>query len=114
MDIPVDYQHAVGPVMNLSIARSYRNVIEDTKAHGSVRGGVMAGWSDECDCICGITVKDLIDCYCRPARRQPRDFEGLRADCGIQINEGNAALAQASNMVDQSEAVTAHDVLVGD
>src|SRR5512143_370592 len=105
MDIPVDYQHAVGPVMNLSIARSYRDVVEETKAHGSVRGRVVAGWSEECDGICGITVKDLIDGYCRPARCQPRNFEGLRADCGIQINERDATLAQASNMVDQSEAV---------
>ena len=74
----------------------------------------MPGRSDERDRVCGIAVEDLIDGDRRRSRCEPGNVKGLRADCSIHIHKRNTVFTEASNLLDEPEAMTPHDVFIGD
>jgi hypothetical protein len=45
MNIPINYQNAIRPVVNLSIAGRNRDIIEKAKAHCSIRSRMVSGWT---------------------------------------------------------------------
>jgi hypothetical protein len=73
----------------------------------------MSGRSDERDSVVGV-IEDLVHSHRGGSGGEFRDLKGLGADGSIQIDKWNAALAQASYLINEPITMTTHYVVIGD
>ena len=94
VDVPIDDQHAVEPVLVDRDAGGDGHVVEQAEAHRAVGERMVPGRPHEAERRAVLAGEHAVDRVARRAGREPRDVERGGADHGVGIGPTAAALAQ--------------------
>ena len=85
MHVPIDNQHTIEFIFISRHAGSDRDIVEEAKAHRSIRQRMMPGWPNQAQRGFSFSGHDAIDGVASRSGCEACNIERLRADDGIRV-----------------------------